>query len=243
VVVASTATAGEDYQTLSGTVTIPAGANSATIPVLVIDDDIVEATETVIVQLTGAGGAAVVDESNDTATVHIIDDDTATVSISNEPTVTEGGALAFEVTISNPVDVAVTADRTTADGSATTADNDYTALPSESVTLFAAGSTTALTIPVQTTEDDQVELDERLNLILSNLAAGGRAVTFSGGGATLSSTGTILNDDSAVISISDPEVIEGGVLEFVVTISNPVDVTVTADRRTWRCSRRVRAFR
>ncbi len=76
-----------------------------------------------------------------------------------------------------------------------------------------------------------MELNETLELILSNLASGGRAVTFNGG-SPLTGTGTITNDDSAVISIGDPSVAEGGQLAFSVTISNPVDVAVTADRAT-----------
>ncbi|MCY2931093.1 MAG: hypothetical protein NTV86_16715, partial [Planctomycetota bacterium] len=48
----STATAGDDYAALTGTVTFLAGQKSATIPVAVQDDLIAEGTETVIVNLT-----------------------------------------------------------------------------------------------------------------------------------------------------------------------------------------------
>ena len=47
--------AGNDYTTLTGTATIVAGATTADIDVAVLDDAIAEATETVIVTLTGFG--------------------------------------------------------------------------------------------------------------------------------------------------------------------------------------------
>ena len=78
VLAASTATAGSDYTALSGTVTIPALATTATIDVAVLDDAFVEASETVVVQLTGITSGdplIMVDSANDTDTVTIDDDD------------------------------------------------------------------------------------------------------------------------------------------------------------------------
>ncbi|NIV48795.1 MAG: hypothetical protein GWN46_19260, partial [Gammaproteobacteria bacterium] len=78
--------AGGDYATLSGTVTILAGATTATIDVTVLDDLLDEPVETVVVTLTGitAGDADIaVDGANATATVNISDDD-------NTPVVTAG---------------------------------------------------------------------------------------------------------------------------------------------------------
>src|SRR5262249_18095341 len=49
--VGGTATPGSDYTALSGTVTIPAGLTSADIDVAVLNDNIVEGTETVAVTL------------------------------------------------------------------------------------------------------------------------------------------------------------------------------------------------
>jgi aqualysin 1 len=53
--VSGTAIAGEDYEMLSGTVTIPAGKASVTARVIPIDDKVVEAGETVIVNLDPDG--------------------------------------------------------------------------------------------------------------------------------------------------------------------------------------------
>jgi hypothetical protein len=71
-VVGGTATAGADYVALPGAVTIDAGVTSATIPVVPIDDTLVESAETVVVTITanpayviGSGAAAVSITSDD----------------------------------------------------------------------------------------------------------------------------------------------------------------------------------
>lgn len=78
--IAGTATPGEghDYQTLSGSVTIPAGQTTATIDVNTLNDSEDEDTETVIVTLTGFSAhdsniALDSDPSKLTATVNIFD--------------------------------------------------------------------------------------------------------------------------------------------------------------------------
>ena len=140
---------------------------------------------------------------------------------------TEGGTLAFIVTINNPVDVAVTANRATQNGTATTGDSDYTALTSANATLFAASSTAAFTVNVATTTDSKVELNETLGLVLSTLVAGGRNVQFNGAGSTLTGTGTINNNDSAIITIADVTVNEAdGTLTFTIISDNPIDIPI-----------------
>ena len=59
IVVDGTAAAGADYVALSGEVTIPAGAASASITVTPVDDALVEAKETVIVTLSAGAGYTV----------------------------------------------------------------------------------------------------------------------------------------------------------------------------------------
>jgi hypothetical protein len=73
--IGGTATAGSDYATLSGTVTIPANQLSATIPVSVLDDQLVEGSETVAVTLTGVTGSNAALGATTTATVNIADND------------------------------------------------------------------------------------------------------------------------------------------------------------------------
>ena len=71
---AGTATAGADYIALPGTVTIPAGASTATISVTPIDDSLVEPNETVIVSLAADPAYGV--GSPGSATITIVSDDT-----------------------------------------------------------------------------------------------------------------------------------------------------------------------
>jgi len=73
--VAGTATAGSDYTALAGSVTIPAGATSATITVTPINDTVVEGAETVV--LTLAANAAYTVGTPNNATVTILSDDVA----------------------------------------------------------------------------------------------------------------------------------------------------------------------
>src|SRR5262249_48105970 len=82
--VGGTATAGDDYTTLSGPVTIPAAQTSPTMDVTVADDAIVEGTETVTVTLdpiTSSNPGVSINGASKTATVNIADNDTAKVSI------------------------------------------------------------------------------------------------------------------------------------------------------------------
>jgi VCBS repeat-containing protein len=81
--VTGTATAGDDYTTLSGSVTIPAGQTTAFIDVSVLDDGIVEGAEDIVVTLDTVisgdfgGRIAVSAAPDDTATVHLASEDTS----------------------------------------------------------------------------------------------------------------------------------------------------------------------
>jgi hypothetical protein len=67
---------GADYATLPGTVTIPAGASSATVTITPLDDPTVESTETVVLTLSSDGAYTIGASSN--ATVSIFDNDVPT---------------------------------------------------------------------------------------------------------------------------------------------------------------------
>ncbi|NOU62088.1 Ig-like domain-containing protein, partial [Marinifilum caeruleilacunae] len=72
-----TATEGDDFTNLSGTITIPAGSKSSTIGILVTDDILFEDSETVIVTLTGiaSGDVTTILGSQTSASATIIDND------------------------------------------------------------------------------------------------------------------------------------------------------------------------
>jgi hypothetical protein len=218
-------------QSKSGTVTIPAGQLSAKLPAFLVNgDNTVELDETFTVTLgapTTAGVALVSDAKTVTGT--ITNDDSATITMTPVAQA-EGNSgtanMAFEVTLSNPVDIDVTVDYSTADGTALLSDNDYT--ETKGTLTFAAGGALTQTINVPIVGDTTVEADETFTLTLSAVQATGRNVT-----AGEAVTGTIQDDDDSTptISIDDATIAEGEsgetLLTFTVTLSEKSATPVT----------------
>jgi len=179
------ATAGSDYQSASGTLTIPAGSTTGTVTVLLNSDRVPEPTETFAVNLTGPVNAGIADSQG----VATILDDEPRVSIS-DVTRSEGRnrkttSFTFTFTLSAAYDQSVTMSFSTVNGTATTSDNDYVA---KSGTLtFAPGETTK-TITIEVKGDSKKEADETFYLDLSGLSTNALFTKSRG-------VGTILNDD------------------------------------------------
>ena len=132
----------------------------------------------------------------------------------------------FDLTLSVPTSQAVTVTWATADGSATTGDNDY--VGASGTVVFAPGET-AKTVTVAVKGDIK---KEGLETFVVNFALGAPV------NATLPDTqavGSIGNDDpDPQISISDKQVFEGSPsgttpAVFLVTLSNPSSSTVTVN--------------
>src|SRR5205814_1064406 len=123
----------------------------------------------------------------------------------------------------------------THNGSATTGDSDYTAT---SGTLTFSGAAGTQTITVHTGTDTKVEADEDMTVSLDsiNAAAGVRGIGGTTPGTLTSvgspATGTIFNDDSATVTISNASVDEGGDLKFEVVLSAAVQGGVTVPYST-----------
>jgi hypothetical protein len=183
--VTGSATAGSDYATLTGSVTIPGGASAATIDVTPIDDASVEANETVIVTLAAAAEYTIGNPA--AATVTIVSDDVLpSVSIAaTTANATEAGPSngVFTVTRSGSTASALTVNYAVS-GTATPV-SDYGAL-SGSVTIpIGAPSATITVTPVN---DTLVETNETVIATLS--AASAYTV-----GSPSSATVTIISDD------------------------------------------------
>src|SRR5262249_46076125 len=132
----------------------------------------------------------------------------------------------FTVTLSAVSGQTVSVDYATANGTATTADNDYTA--ASGTLSIPAGSTTG-TITVAVTGDTRNEINETFTVNLSNAVHG--SITDAQG------TGTIVNDDAVpALSINNVSVTEGnsGTISavFTVTLSAVSGQTVTVDYAT-----------
>ncbi|MCZ8162354.1 MAG: hemolysin, partial [Microcystis sp. LE19-196.1B] len=212
----------------TNTVTFAAGSSTATVTVNPTADATVESNETVILTLATGTGYTVGTTTPVTGTIN--NDDSASISI-NDVTVSEGNSgttnAVFTVTLSNPVDTSVTLNYSTANGTATTADNDYTAIATTPLT-FNVGETSK-TITVAVNGDTKVENNETFFVNLSNLQANGRNVTITDN----QGQGTINDDDSTVtsqLSINDITVVEGqnsnAILTVTVNNPNPQQITV-----------------
>jgi Calx-beta domain/FG-GAP-like repeat len=182
-----TATANGDYQAKAGTLTFAPGQTSKTITVLVNGDMTAEADETFLVNLSNATGATIVD-SQGVGT--IVDDDKLTAISIGDVTKYEGKSgttkFVFTVSLSKASNAAVTVNYATANGTAKTNDNDYTA--KSGMLTFAPGQTSK-TVTILVKGDKKNEADESFFVNLSR--ARGAEIDDGQG------LGTILNDDSS----------------------------------------------
>ena len=157
------AKAGSDYQSASGKLTFIPGQTSKAILVPVKGDRLGESDETFVVKLQGAKNATIADGQG---VVTIVDDEPH-ISI-GDASVMEGNSgttlMTFTVRLSAACDQAVTVNYATADGGATTADNDY--VPNFGTLTFAPGETTK-TITVEVIGDTKIEPAETLYVNLS----------------------------------------------------------------------------
>ncbi len=187
-----TAISGSDYVARTGTITIAAGQTSTVVNVTVNGDTLYEASETVKLTLSNANGFTFAGGTTTLAALGTIsNDDTMPVASIGAVQVVEGNSgttnLVFTISLSAASGLATTIDYATADGTAT-AGSDYVA---KSGTLTIAAGQTSATVSIAVNGDTLYEANETLKLTLSNPSR----ATFAGGGATLSATGTVTNDD------------------------------------------------
>ena len=225
-----TATAGTDFESATGTLTIAAGETTGSIVVTLSDDQLVEWDETFGIQLSNPqSGGRNVSISQNSATGTIQDNDSATVSV-GDVSVAEvaDGQANYVISLSQPVDHDVTIDFTTVDDTAK-AGSDYTAKTGR--VSIAAGETSA-TVSVDLLNDNIAENDESFSFEISGVSASGRAVSI--GDAT--ATGIIADDDQSLIRINDVSATEtaDGTVEkvFTVTLSDALDRDVLIDFAT-----------
>jgi hypothetical protein len=217
---ASTATAGADFVTASGTVSLSKAVRSVVVTVRVVGDVIDEPNETFTVQLSAPVGATI---SDDTGLGTIIDDDAPPVlSVAGTSVSETAGTVGVPVAMSGASSQTVTVHYATSGGTAT-ADLDYTPV-SGTLTIPAGASPDPITVPI--TNDPIDEADETFMVALSLPMN----ATLSTGSAQV----TILDDDATpTISVADVVVGEAaGPASFDVSLSNPSSSTVTVDYAT-----------
>jgi alpha-tubulin suppressor-like RCC1 family protein len=225
---AGTATVTTDYTAVVAplTVSFAIGETSKLVSITIKGDVIPENDETFLVNLSSPVGATIL---TGTATGTITNDDVFPTLSVNDASGLEGntvdGSVVFTVTRAGNLNGTTTVQYATADGTATVAGTDYTAVPLTTLT-FTAGQATK-TVTVKPKFDTVLEPDETFSLILSN-------PTF----ATISDDtgqGTITNDD-ATFSIDDVAIAEGNagtsLMTFTVTRTGYTGIAATVKYAT-----------
>ncbi|QDU10851.1 Calx-beta domain-containing protein [Gimesia aquarii] len=221
-----TANNNDDYLASSGSMSFAPGELSKTISVPIVDSNLVESTETFLVNLSNIQTTSTNLIVSDTlAKVRILDDDQASVSIDDISVNENDGTAMLTVSLNHPVDTAISVDFATAEQSAL-ATNDYT---TQTGTLIFNPGVQSQTIIVPLSDDNLVEGDETFLVNLTNLQNNDADVIMGDDQATV----TILNDDQAQISISDITVDENaGTAILTVSLDHPVDTNVSVDFAT-----------
>ena len=210
-----------DYSPNTTALTFTGTANETkTFTVSTTDDAVLEADETFTLGLNVSGTSLSV-TATDTGTGTIDNDDSAAVTV-NDANADEGNVIAFTVTLGAAVQGGLTVTPGYTNGTA--ADSDYKKNVEE---LSFAGTTAneTKTFKVQTTEDDAVEGNETFTVDLS-VSGTSLGVT-----ATDTGTGTINNDDGAVVTVNNASASEGDEMTFTVTLGAAVQggLKVTPD--------------
>jgi ribosomal protein L35AE/L33A len=212
----NTAISGSDYVARSLTnQIIPAGQQTYTFSVTVNGDTVIEPNETFFVNVTNVSGANVTDGQG-LGTIQ--NDDLPTLSV-NDVAQSEGDSgtsiITFTVSLSAPAPAAVTFNIATADGTATVADTDYVARSLTGQSIPAGQQT--FTFDVTVNGDTVIEPNETFFVNVTNVSG---AIVGDAQG-----TGTLLNDDSAKLSINDVSQSEGdagtNTFTFTVSLSQP----------------------
>ena len=212
-----TAVAGADYTHITQTVTIAAGATTASFNVATLEDTLDEPNETFTVGLAQPSTGIRIARSG-TGT---ITDATTLVEI-GDAEAAEGGTLTFTLTRTGDTSGAstvqwITGDDTRDGANLATADSDYTAVTTAQTVSFAAGDASK-TVTVASLADDRIESDETFEVRLSNPI-----------GATLAGDtgiGTITDTTRAFV-VSDASTNEGEKAAFTITRSGSTAAAAT----------------
>lgn len=178
--IADTASEDLDYLPVTGTLTIPAGETSGVINVQLIDDNLVEGSESFVLELSEPEGVGLQVPS---VTGTIIENDVAEISIGDVVTSESSGVASVSLTMTKPSTGIVTVEFTT--------ENETAESPSDfeetsgTATFLPGELVTEVVIPLQ--DDDVFENEETFKVRLD---------TASGG---------VIRDDEATVTIEDDD--------------------------------------
>ena len=158
-----TATLGVDYTAASGTLTFNPGEIAKTFIVPILDDNVVEAPETINLTLSNPTNASL--GTNSTAVLTIADNEGVKFSALSYQINEDGGAATITVQLIGTATSPVTVHYSTVSGTAT-AGQDYTSATDVALVFNIGESTKTFNVPIL--EDDLREGDETLQLKLTN---------------------------------------------------------------------------
>jgi hypothetical protein len=229
-------TANNDYRSATGNLTWAAGdATAKQVSVTIVGDTTVENNETFTVNLSNAQNATLADSQ---AVGTIINDEVTLPSIAiSDLSISEGNAgtklAVFKVSLSAAPSQAVSVAYATADGTATTANNDYR--PATGKLTWAAGQTAAQQISVAIVGDTTLESNETFSVKLTS--AVGATITDDTGVCTITNDETV---PLPTVSVGDVTVNEGAAGTTTATVllrlskvfNTPVSVRCTTTNGT-----------
>jgi hypothetical protein len=220
----NTATADDDYSSVSGTVLIAAGDTSATFSVTIASDTLDEDDETFYASLSNAINAWINDYDG-MATI-TDDDEPPTVSINSAAGSESSGLIEFTVSLSAPSGKTISIDYATSADTATPGADYY---DSSGSLTFYPGDPYELTQSVWVYIASDMLYEDYEETFYVDLSSPSN-VTIAGGRGT----GTILDsDDMPTVSIYDVSDSEGvGTLTFSVMLSLPSEKTITVNYST-----------
>jgi hypothetical protein len=209
---AGSASEGIDYQPVGTSLTIPAGAATATLPITPIDDDEIEGSESAVVTLSVGPGYVV--GVPGIASVTIADDDLPVVTIvASDPDATEAGPTNGAFTLARTGDTAAQLIVILRHGGTASDGADYVSLggPVFAVTIPAGQATLALVI--EPLPDNLVEGAETAELAIEPSLAYVIGVPDT-------ATVTIADDPPIVnVTATDPDAAEAGLDPGVFTFT------------------------
>ncbi|WP_158642706.1 Calx-beta domain-containing protein [Chitinophaga japonensis] len=229
--IAGTATNGVDYTNIASTAVIPAGSSSVTIPISVLDDDLVEGPENILVTLQNLTSAVLYNigtQNNAAVTIDDDDDDNMNIEvIASKPEAAEPGddparEGEFTIRLASGKTAAQDIDVSYAVGGSALNGTDYDTIPAQAVIPAGSGS---IAIPIRVIDDIRPEGLETVSLTINNVS-GALPFTF---GPNSSATVNVLDDDTVLTAAwlsarHDREFVSAGdAITYTIHISNGSD--------------------
>ncbi len=212
---------GSDYSASSTSITIPAGARTASINLTAINDTTFEGDETITVDVASVTGGT--ENGTQSVGVTVTDDDpqpSVTLSLAGSPLAENGGVATVTARLSNPSTQTVTINLSFT-GSATNL-SDYSR-SATSITISAGQTSGSITLTG--INDGTFEGDESVVVDIASVTNGSE-------NGTQTVSATIADDESSpTVSLSlagSPLAENGGTATVIATLNNPSiqDVTI-----------------